>query len=60
MDDPVTLEMARRYISEILEHQIDTLVLGCTHYPLLRKTIRKVVERILYWLIRHMKQPNPW
>lgn len=43
MDDPVTLEMARRYISEILEHQIDTLVLGCTHYPLLRKTIRKVV-----------------
>lgn len=43
MDDPVTLEMAGRYISELLEYDIDTLVLGCTHYPLLRKTIRKIV-----------------
>lgn len=42
-DDPVTMEMARRYITELLEKDIDTLVLGCTHYPLLRKTIRKVV-----------------
>lgn len=43
IDDPVTYEMARRYISVLLEKDIDTLVLGCTHYPLLRKTIRKVV-----------------
>lgn len=43
IDDPVTLEMARRYISVLLDKGIDTLVLGCTHYPLLRKTIRKVV-----------------
>ena len=43
MDDPVTYEMAKRYISVLLEKQIDTLVLGCTHYPLLRKTIRRVV-----------------
>ena len=43
IDDPVTLEMASRYIGELLEYDIDTLVLGCTHYPLLRKTIRKIV-----------------
>jgi glutamate racemase len=43
IDDPVTLEMARRYISDLLKYDIDTLVLGCTHYPLLRKTIRKIV-----------------
>jgi glutamate racemase len=43
IDDPITVEMIRRYISELLENNIDTLVLGCTHYPLLRKTIRKVV-----------------
>lgn len=43
VDDSVTLEMARRYIGEILVNDIDTLVLGCTHYPLLRNTIRKVV-----------------
>lgn len=43
IDDPITMEMARRYIGELLQFDIDTLVLGCTHYPLLRKTIRKVV-----------------
>lgn len=43
IDDPVTYEMARRYISPLIEKHIDTLVLGCTHYPLLRETIRKVV-----------------
>jgi len=43
IDDPITLEMARRYISELMDYNIDTLVLGCTHYPLLRDTIRKVV-----------------
>lgn len=43
IDDPVTYEMARRYIGELLDKDIDTLVLGCTHYPLLRKTIRKIV-----------------
>lgn len=43
IDDPITLEMARRYINVLMEKQIDTLVLGCTHYPLLRETIRKVV-----------------
>ena len=43
IDDPITFEMARRYIGELLDKDIDTLVLGCTHYPLLRETIRKVV-----------------
>lgn len=43
IDDPVTTEMAGRYVSVLMDKQIDTLVLGCTHYPLLRKTIRKVV-----------------
>jgi glutamate racemase len=42
LDDPVTLEISRRYINELLVENIDTLVLGCTHYPLLRKTIRKI------------------
>jgi glutamate racemase len=43
IDDPVTYEMARRYISVLLEKRIDTLVLGCTHYPFLRKVIRSIV-----------------
>ncbi len=31
-----------RYLSPILKQKIDTLILGCTHYPLLKKVIQKV------------------
>ena len=41
--DPVTEEVARRYLKELQEQEIDTLILGCTHYPLLRSTIRKIM-----------------
>lgn len=41
--DSVTIEIAERYLSELIGYGIDTLVLGCTHYPLLRHTLRKVV-----------------
>lgn len=43
IEDPVTREVATRYISELLSKDIDTLVLGCTHYPLLHDTIQGVV-----------------
>lgn len=43
LKDPVTDEVAQRYLSELKEKGIDTLVLGCTHYPLLRSTVRKVM-----------------
>jgi glutamate racemase len=38
-----TLEIAREYLSEFGQLGIDTLVLGCTHYPILSETIQKVV-----------------
>lgn len=41
--DSVTVEIAERYLSEFQGYNIDTLVLGCTHYPLLRHTLQKVV-----------------
>ena len=34
---------AEKYLAELLEHDVDTLVLGCTHYPILRYTIKKVI-----------------
>lgn len=34
---------AEKYLAELMEHEVDTLVLGCTHYPILRYTIRKVL-----------------
>jgi glutamate racemase len=42
-EDPVTEEIARRYLAEMMDEGIDTLILGCTHYPLIRKTLAKVV-----------------
>ena len=41
--DPVTRMVAERYLGEILEQKIDTLIMGCTHYPLLRSLLRDVV-----------------
>lgn len=34
---------AQEYLAPLLDQEIDTLVLGCTHYPLLKKTLQKVV-----------------
>lgn len=34
---------AEKYLTELMEHDVDTLVLGCTHYPILRYTIKKVI-----------------
>ena len=42
-NDPITDEVAKRYLRSLLDSNIDTLVLGCTHYPLLRKTIGRLV-----------------
>ena len=42
INDPVTRMIAKRYLDELFEHNIDTLVLGCTHYPLIRHIIREV------------------
>lgn len=41
-EDTITLEVIQRYLHE-MDDMIDTLVLGCTHYPLLTKSINKVV-----------------
>lgn len=40
---PITEQVAREYLNPLLENRIDTLVLGCTHYPLIKDTIQKVV-----------------
>lgn len=42
-EDPVTDEIARRYLTELIDLDIDTLILGCTHYPLIRSTVGKIM-----------------
>lgn len=39
----VTEQVARTYLDTILKGPLDALILGCTHYPLLKETLRKVV-----------------
>ena len=42
-NDSVTDEIASRYLSSLKEKYIDTLVMGCTHYPLLRSTLHRLM-----------------
>lgn len=42
-DDPVTEEVARRYLQELVRAEVDTVLLGCTHYPLLKDIISRVM-----------------
>lgn len=47
LHDPVTKEVAGRYLQELQDKDVDTLILGCTHYPLLRSTIGEIMgERV--------------
>jgi len=39
---PITEAVLREYLKPLLARDIDTLVLGCTHYPLLKDAIRAV------------------
>lgn len=41
LDDPITIEVIHRYLAELKKQDVDTLVLGCTHYPLLRHQMER-------------------
>lgn len=41
--DKITVEIVKKYIEPLKTKGIDTLVLGCTHYPLLKRVIEETV-----------------
>ncbi len=43
IEDEATYLIARRYLQPLIDNGIDTLILGCTHYPLLKAVIREVM-----------------
>lgn len=43
LHDAVTDEIASRYLEELKNQNIDSLILGCTHYPLLISTVGKIM-----------------
>ncbi len=42
-DDPLTQQAAFRYLKPLKAKKIDTLILGCTHYPLLKRAIQRAM-----------------
>ncbi len=46
--DDIAAQVARRYLSQLFEGdpEIDTIVLGCTHYPLLAPVIERVANEL--------------
>jgi len=66
VDNEITYKVAEIYLNEIKRHSIDTLILGCTHYPLIKNTIQKVMgesvilidsgESVAHWLENFLKK----
>ena len=43
LNHPATKLIAKEYLQDFIDNWVDTLVLGCTHYPLLADTIQEIV-----------------
>ena len=43
LNDTITQQVAVRYLSSLKNENIDTLIMGCTHYPLIKSTIQKIM-----------------
>lgn len=41
VDHPVTAQVSREYLAHLKEVEVDVLILGCTHYPLLRQALQR-------------------
>ncbi len=46
IDNDISQNIIKYYLDDLVKTKIDTLVLGCTHYPVLRKTIGKLYPGI--------------
>lgn len=63
--DPITNLIVFRYLQSVMQEGIDVLILGCTHYPLLKNSIARVTgssvelvdsgEAIAEWLAQDME-----
>ena len=45
LGDSIAREITKTYLKKLQSKGIDTLILGCTHYPLLKPTIKRVMGR---------------
>ncbi len=52
VDGQVPELVLRSYLSDLRDTEVDTLILGCTHYPLLRRVIDSVAQDLLGMHVR--------
>ncbi len=45
-DHPVMIEVLSEYLKDFKDNNIDTIVLGCTHYPLIRDKVKKLMPGV--------------
>ena len=45
---PETVMIVKKYLHSLKVRQIDTLVLGCTHYPLLKNIIQRKIGKTIF------------
>mgnify|MGYP006285521293 CR=1 FL=1 len=67
IDDEITRLTARKYLQEMVDQGVRTLILGCTHFPLLKSAINTVYpeldlidtgEEIAYEVLNILKEKN--
>ncbi len=66
IDSKITYEVAEIYLSEFKKKGIDSLILGCTHYPLLKDIIKEIMENkvilidsgeaVAVWVKKYLKK----
>ncbi|MEG1427204.1 MAG: glutamate racemase [Oscillospiraceae bacterium] len=42
-EEPITRLVLERYLTPLIANHVDTLIMGCTHYPIIEKTIAAVM-----------------
>lgn len=43
LENDITIDVAKIYLDDFNKNNIDSIILGCTHYPLLKNSIKKVL-----------------
>jgi glutamate racemase len=50
VDDEITRLVAQRYLEPLFQQDVDTVILGCTHYPILKPTLQRMGPEHLQWI----------
>ncbi len=47
-DDEIAYAVAKRYMDTLISQKVDTVIMGCTHYPVYTKTLQKIYPNATY------------